>query len=179
MLRRTNASLIATLLACLPGLPLGAQDTRFGVTVPLTISGQLLRTERGRAVEPDARTWHPGFRLTAYPGLKLGENWYFYSALELTKEPYSYYETYYPESKFEARWIQAFLGYHWIGERKAFSFRTGQLASAFGAFPLRYDDAVNPLLNQPLSFSALLKIRPDGLPCGTKDLPNLREYGGR
>ena len=51
-----------------------------------------------------------GFRLTAYPALKLGDRWYLCSALQLTEEPYSYYETYYPESEFETRWIQAFLG---------------------------------------------------------------------
>ena len=50
------------------------------------------------------------------------------------------------------------------------------MASAFGAFPLRYDDAANSLLDQPLGYSTLLKICPDGLPCRTKDLPNLREY---
>ena len=165
-----------TLLWVLAGIPLAAQEARIGITVPLTISGQLLRTERARAIDADAPAWHPGFRLTAYPALKLGNHWYFYSALQLTTEPYSYYEAHYPESEFETRWIQAFLGYQWTGERKVFSFRAGQLAPAFGAFPLRYGDAANPLLDQPLGYSTLLNIRPDGLPCGTKDLPNLRYY---
>ncbi|MBI3934573.1 MAG: hypothetical protein HY316_07745 [Acidobacteria bacterium] len=176
MLRTAHSILIVTLLAGLANRPLRAQDARFGVTVPLTIAGQLLHTERAKAIEEDAGTWRPAFRLTAYPALKLGTNWYFYSALQISEEPFSYYEAYYPEAEFEMSLVQAFWGYRRMWERKAFGFKVGQLVSAFGSFPLRYNEAVNPLLDQPLGYSSLLKIRPDALPCGTKDLPNLRLY---
>ena len=176
MLRRLHPVLIAALLGGLWSHPLRAQDARFGVTVPLTIAGQLLRTERAQAIESDARVWRPAFRLTAYPSLKLGDHWYFYSALQWSEEPYSFYEAYYPEAEFESRLVQAFLGYQRSGERQAFSFKVGQLTSAFGAIPLRYDEAANPLLDQPLGYGSLLNIRPDALPCGVKDLPNLRVY---
>ena len=34
--------------------------------------------------------------------------------------------------------------------------KMGKLASAFGAFPLHYDDVVNPLIDQPLPYTYLL-----------------------
>jgi hypothetical protein len=48
--------------------------------------------------------------------------------------------------------------------------KAGKLSSAFGAFPLHYDDADNPLLDQPLPYAAYLKLRADQLPCGVADL---------
>ena len=48
--------------------------------------------------------------------------------------------------------------------------KAGRLTSAFGAFPLHYDDADNPLLDQPLSYVQTLALRHDQLPCGVEDL---------
>jgi hypothetical protein len=177
MLRPATAGLfLAAALLLASGAHLGAQDASIGFAAPLTISGQLLHTERGLAVDGDARTWQPAVRALAYPSMKLGDHWSFYSALQLEQKPYSYYDTYYPESEFEAKWTQAFLGYRLSGERHAVGFKVGKMVSAFGAFPLRYDDTANPLIDRPLGYGALLQMRPDALPCGTKDLPNLRYY---
>ena len=173
MLRRSS---LAILLVALLGRPLGAQDARVGVAVPLTVAGQALRTGRAEAIDADAVPWSAAFRATAYPSLKLGDRWYVYSAVQLNSEPYFFYESYYPDREVEARVLQAFLGYAWTGERKALGAKIGKLSSAFGSFPLRYDETDNPLLDQPLGYSAYLHIRPDALPCGVRDLPNLRSY---
>ena len=172
---------LATLLPALAILaairaPLVAQSARIGITVPVTLSGQLVGTERAQKIDPDTSSWNAGFRADFYPAVKLGQHWYFYSALQLNSEPYFYYETYYPERGVETTLLQSFLGYSWAGERKAANVKVGKLVSAFGSYPLRYDDAANPLLDQPLGYSTYLQIRPDALPCGTKDLPNLRFY---
>src|SRR5262249_15019896 len=58
----------------------------------------------------------------------------------------------------------------WTGQRLSATLKAGQLASAFGSFPLRYDDMANPLPDQPLSYRSRLRIRPDQLPCGVNDL---------
>jgi hypothetical protein len=140
------------------------------------VAGQVLRTVRAEAIDADAGPWSAAFRATAYPSLKLGDRWYVYSAVQLNSEPYFFYESYYPDREVEARVLQAFLGYAWTGERKALGAKIGKLSSAFGSFPLRYDETDNPLLDQPLGYSAYLHIRPDALPCGVRDLPNLRSY---
>ncbi len=185
MLRATRARVvIRSLTALLPALAilaasaatLLAQSARIGITVPVTLSGQLVRTERAKEIDPDASSWNAGFRANFYPAVRLGESWYFYSALQLHSEPYFYYETYYPGRALKARLLQGFLGYSWTGERRALNAKVGQLTSAFGSYPLRYDETANALLDQPLGYSTYLKIRPDALPCGTKDLPNLRIY---
>jgi hypothetical protein len=142
----------------------------------VTISGELFETHRAQAIDADADTWRPAIRATAYPSVKLGERWYFYSALQLSGGPFSYYDSFYPENETEHHIVQAFLAYRWAGERNAVSVKVGQLSAAFGAFPMRYDEASNPLLDEPLAYSNLLVIRPDALPCGVKDLPNLRYY---
>ena len=127
MLRQSSH---AILVIGLLGVPLGAQDARVGVAVPLTVAGQILRTERAQAIEPDAGPWSAAFRATAYPSLKLGERWYFYSAVQLNSEPYFFYESYYPDREVEAEVAQAFLGYAWTGEGRALGVKVGKLSSA-------------------------------------------------
>jgi signal transduction histidine kinase len=65
-------------------------------------------------------------------------------------------------SKIEAGYTRSF-------GKASVSLRAGKLTSAFGEFPLRYDDAANPMLDQPLPYPHL-KLRPDQLPCGVADL---------
>jgi len=48
--------------------------------------------------------------------------------------------------------------------------KAGQLTSAFGSFPLHYDDADNALLDQPFSYVTYLNLRPDQLPCSGDDI---------
>jgi len=48
--------------------------------------------------------------------------------------------------------------------------KVGQMASAFGSFPLRYDDRDNPLIDHPLSYTTQLPIRGDQLICNTGEL---------
>ena len=54
--------------------------------------------------------------------------------------------------------------------------KAGRLLPAFGSFPLRYDDAENPLLDQPLSYIQTLTLRAGQLPCGRNDLAH-QYYG--
>ena len=50
-----------------------------------------------------------------------------------------------------------------------YTFKAGQLTSAFGSFPIRYDDMANPLIDQPLAYRTELKLSPaqhgEELPC--------------
>ncbi len=105
-----------------------------------------------------------------YPTLTLGRHWFFYAAEEVRLAPYFYYDTYEPDHEWYIQAQQAFVGYQIRGEKTSVVFKAGNLASAFGAFPLHYDDADNALLDQPLSYIQYLGLRNDQLPCGVADL---------
>jgi hypothetical protein len=171
---RKSSVLIA--IVVLAGAPLRGQDSRIGVAMPFTVTGQALATQRLKSFDPGSSNRAAGFRATAYPTVQLGEHWYAYSAVQVSSEPFFYYESYYPEREVEAKVLQGFVGYTRTAERKALSFKVGKLASAFGAFPLRYDDTANWLLDQPMAYGSYLRIRPDQLPCGVNDFLHQTEY---
>jgi hypothetical protein len=91
-------------------------------------------------------------------------------------KPYFYYDAYDPEHEWYVETLQAYVGYQIHREKTSLVFKAGQLTSAFGAFPLHYDDAENTLLDQPLSYIQTLALRNDQLPCGVSNL--LRQHYG-
>jgi hypothetical protein len=165
-----------TLLAALFVWPLHAQDAPRGIAVPFTVSGGVLVSERGRAADPDAQRVIPGFRAVFYPSLKIDSRWFVYSDIQVQSKPFFYYDAFYPKNEVSTRVQQLFLGYDWMGEESSIEFKAGKLPSAFGSFPLRYDDTVNPLLDQPFGYGYIVKLRPDQLPCGVSDLVHQQTY---
>ena len=166
------------LLLFLPLLcqPAAAQYAATGISVPITLSGEAMDTQRPRLNYPGTNNWAAAFRAVFYPTLKLGSGWFAYSAFEVSSRPYFYYESYDNAGNVDTRVLQAFLGYTRTTDNKAVSVKVGELTTAFGSFPLRYDDAVNPLLDVPLSYGTQIKIRPDQLPCGVADLRGQRWF---
>ena len=75
--------LLVPLLAGSSGAGLHAQEAQVGVTVPVTITGGFLDTDRPKADVPSATSLYPGFRVLAKPQMKLGSHWYFYSAIQV------------------------------------------------------------------------------------------------
>lgn len=171
-LRWVSAQAALFIVACAAGTPrVAAQDGSFGVTMPITVSGDLWATHRRQKFAPTKGMWDGGFRAVFYPSAKLGSHWFAYSAIQVNSYPLFYYQTYYPSRNIDTSLIQALVGYTRTGEGKAFSIKAGKLASAFGAFPLRYDDSVNPLLDVPLTYyGAYVALRADRLPCGVPDV---------
>jgi hypothetical protein len=167
-MKRSSLILSLLLLTGTPGVKLGAQEAQVGIVVPVTISGDILDTGRAQSDEPSAPSVTAGFRVVATPQIKLGPHWYFYSAVQVYSAPYFYDDTRRADRYIETRLLQGFLGNTRRWGSTSLGFKIGTLSSAFGAFPLRYDDAVNPLLDQPLPYN-FLKLRPDQLPCGVAD----------
>jgi len=145
-----------------------SQEARVGVVVPLTITGGVLDTRRAQADDPSAPPFTVGFRVLATPQLKLGLHWYVYSAIQVYSAPFFYQDAFSADRYVRAKVLQGFVGYTQSRGKATLALRVGKLTTAFGAFPLRYDDAANPLLDQPLAYG-LLKLRPDQLPCGVTD----------
>jgi hypothetical protein len=166
----------ATLAALLISPLCAAQDAPRGVLMPFTVSGGVLVSERARAADPDAAEVVPGFRVVFYPSLKIDSHWFAYSAVQVQSKPFFYYDAFYPQKEVEVALHQLFVGYSWNGEDSALAVKAGELPSAFGSFPLRYDDTVNPLLDQPLGYTYIVKLRPDQLPCGVGDLMHQHTY---
>jgi len=126
------------------------------VALPLTMSVGFLDTGRAQYDDASAPRVFGGFRLLALPQIKLGAHWYGYSALQVRFTPYFYQDAYDYDRRIKFDVLQAFLGYSRSWNHTAIGVKIGKLSSAFGAFPLRYDDMVNPLLDQPLPYNYLL-----------------------
>lgn len=172
MLKRVFGCLLAAGLA----IPAAAQDAGFGVSIPVIVSGGAMYTGRLQLGEPDASPLTGGLRAVVYPTVQLGSHWFVYAAVQGRLAPYFYYDAYEPDHEVYFDTLQAFLGYQVRTEKTSWVFKAGRLSSAFGSFPLHYDDAENPLLDQPLSYIQTLTIRPDQLACGVNDL--LSQYYG-
>ncbi len=166
---------VLIILYTLAAMQSPAQDANFGFSVPMTISAGGMYTERLQSEGP-ASPITGGFRAMFYPTLKLGSHWFAYSAVQVRLAPYFYYDTYDGDHEFYNNVIQAYLGYSFRAGQTSVVLKAGRLSSAFGSFPLRYDDADNPLLDQPLQYISQLSLTANQLPCGVKDL-TAQSYG--
>jgi hypothetical protein len=155
---------------------LGQTDAEAGLAVPLTLSAGVLHTHRLQGYDRSASVVNGGFRAMAYPSVKLNKHVFGYAAIQVRSTPYFYYDSYSPKNQVKTDLIQAFAGYTGQIGKASIVIKGGKLASAFGSFPLRYDDTENPLLDQPLSYVTQLRLRPDQLPCGVSDLLHQAAY---
>jgi len=158
------------MFAALLAAALPAQDSNFGISVPVTVSGGAMYTQRLQFADPSDSPVTAGLRAVIYPTLQLGSHWFAYAAVQSRLTPYLYYDAYDSEHEWYLETIQAFLGYAIRSEKSSLVFKAGRLSTAFGAFPLHYDDAENSLLDQPLSYIQSLTLRHDQLPCNVGDL---------
>ncbi len=173
MLKRT------AIVAALGGLLCAgayAQEAEFGITVPVTLSFGAMDTHRFQIIDPKFGSATPAFRAMMYPTLKLGSHWFLYAALQVRKIPYFYYDAFLRGRDVEFDVPQAYIGYAAQAGKASMVFKAGQLVSAFGSFPLHYDDMQNPVIDQPLSYITRITMRTDQLSCGTSELLR-QKYG--
>jgi len=173
-MRHLKSARLAGLWLGLAALPAIGQES--GISMPITVSGGALYSQRLQFANPSNSPATAGFRAVLYPTVKLGTHWFGYAAVQLRESPYFYYDAFFPEHEYYSTVMQAFIGYSMRKGNTAVVIKAGELASAFGAFPLRYDDTDNPLLDQPLSYITEIPLRTDQLPCGTNDLTH-QNYG--
>jgi hypothetical protein len=148
----------------------GSQDSNLGFSLPVTLSAGAMYTGRLQFEDPGNLPLTAGAQIMLYPTVTLGPHWFAYAAQQFRLSPYLYYDAYDPEHEWYIQTIQAFVGYQIRREKTSVVLKAGRLSSAFGAFPLHYDDADNALLDQPLSYIQTLALRNDQLPCGVADL---------
>jgi hypothetical protein len=169
--RLLNRQLNRLLCVGAAGAALAAgQEATSGFSMPVTLAGGAMYTQRLQFSDPTGSAYTAGFRAMFYPTIRLGQNWFGYAAVQVRETPYVYYDAYDPNHQFNVDTLQAFIGYSVQRGQTAMVIKAGRLTSAFGSFPLRYDDAENFLLDQPLSYITDVPLRHDQLPCGTADL---------
>jgi hypothetical protein len=152
-----------------PCLKLAAQEAAVGLTVPLTITGDFPDTDRAKSDDPSAPPLSAGFRVLLSPRSNSGRTGTSIQPFRCIPRPSFTTIRTVRIGTLRPRCWQMSLGYTRSFGKASVSLRAGKLTSAFGEFPLRYDDAANPMLDQPLPYTHL-KLRPDQLPCGVADL---------
>jgi len=158
---------VALLWAC--NLP--AQEATYGISVPLTVSGDVLYGHGAAARDGGESSISGGGRVVLSPTLRLGAHWFAYAAIEVYSSSYFPYDRPGGERPpVTAGPLQAFLGYATKIGGVSLLIKGGQLSSAFGMFPLEYDDAKTAFVNPPAVYIANLPLRADQLACGVADL---------
>lgn len=152
---------LATCLA-IAARVMGAAEA--GFEMPLTLSGGTFFSNA-----PDNH--RAGVRAVAYPTLSLGRHWHFAGAIQAHTRPYFIEQLTTQGNGVRADVLQAYLGYAHYWNRNSVAVRAGMLTSAFGSFLLRYDDAINPLIDMPLGYGYYYKpVTTYGLPGAQIDL---------
>jgi hypothetical protein len=166
-----NRSVLILSCVVILGLRVRGQEATSGVSLPITVSGNTRATWEAATEGNEGRSTTAGFRAVLTPTLKLGPHWFAYSALDVHSSKYLSYETGSEESQpVEFNVMQAFVGYSATIPKGTLLIKAGQLSSAFGLFPVEYDDSKMPLIDAPMLYTGYLPIRPDQLPCGVKDV---------
>ncbi len=152
---RRALAVLALAVAC--AAPAAAQE--FDVSMPVTLTAEAIQTHRLQTEDPTATPYSAAFRALLYPTLKLSDNWFVSAAVQFSSTPFFYYDAFSAERTVEHQIIQAYVGYKRNTSFGAVLVKAGQLATAFGSFPIHYDDADNPLIDQPLTYLPLLPCR--------------------
>jgi hypothetical protein len=133
------------LVACVLCSIACAQEAGSGVELSGTVS----------VLAADSRDGSPltgGFRAVLYPTWKISEHWSVSAAVQVHSRPYFYDEFSTNGDGVKADILHASLNYSRFWKNRSMVVRVGELTSAFGSFLLRYDDAVNPLIDKPMSY---------------------------
>ncbi len=135
-------------------LPLSAlaQEASQGIDLDATVTGQAVYAHSLTEAPRDGSPVAGGFQSLLYPTWKMGDHWDFQGAVEIISRPF-YYESFSTQGYgLKAQILQANLSYSKVGKKGSVVVRAGEMTSAFGAFLLRYDNAVNPLVGMPMGY---------------------------
>jgi hypothetical protein len=131
---------------------LRAQEAQSGFTLSGTVSELTTYSHQLSAPPRDGSPLIAGFRAVLYPTWKLSDHWAVTAAVQIYSRPYFFEEFSTQGYGIKTDILQANLGYSQFWNDGSVVVRAGELSSAFGSFLLRYDDAVNPLIDKPISY---------------------------
>lgn len=145
----------AILIFCCLQACLLAQEAQSGFEVRGTVSEGVSYSHQLAAQDEGPLTG--GFRAVLYPTWKLNDHWAISGAIQTHSTPYFFEE--FPTRHYgvKADVLQANLSYSRFWNGGSVVVRLGELSTAFGSFLLRYDDAVNPLIDMPMAYGYYYK----------------------
>jgi hypothetical protein len=139
------------------------QEAGSGFDLRTTITGQGLYSRELTQVPRSAGAFLGGARMMLYPTWKLNEHWTVTASLQGYTRPFFYSEFATQGIGAKVNVLQGSLNYARFWNQASVQVRAGQLSSTFGSFLLRYDDAVNPLLDLPIAYGYYSPVSPLGL----------------
>jgi hypothetical protein len=139
------------LLCCLAlgALRLFAQEAGSGLNLRETLSGLGVSSNVLSAAPRSASSFAAGLRSVTYPTWKISANWGVTGAFQFATRPYFYGDFTTAGYGAKGTLLQSTLNYARASDKGSLLARVGVLSTAFGSFPLRYDDADNPLVDMP------------------------------
>ncbi|HEX4771360.1 MAG TPA: hypothetical protein VH351_11035 [Bryobacteraceae bacterium] len=153
-----------------------AQAANYGISAPIVVSGAAELAHNTGGVD-NSTQGRAGVRATVAPSLLLGAHWFAYSLVDIRSSDYLPYEEHGDEAAIDTRLSQAYIGYKQDFAHASLLVKAGRLASAFGSYPLQYNDAKTAFINPPLPYYQPLPFRPDQRACDLDDLLG-QDYGG-
>ncbi len=148
-MKRTLLS--ACVLVALSGTTYG-QETATGLDLRATLSGEVAGSPLLSADPRNGSSTVAGFRSVFYPVLNLSEHWGATGAFQLYSRPFYYDSFKNAGNGVNGTLLQGSLNYSRVSSQGLLLVRAGQLSTAFGSFPLRYDDAENPVVDLPVEY---------------------------
>jgi len=150
--------------ARLPG-----QEASSGIDLRATVTGEAVYSHQLTESPRDGSPAAAGFRAMLYPTWKIDKHWTISGAIDVNSRPYFEEDFSTQGYGVTTRILQANIGYSRVWKGASVVVRAGQLTSGFGSFPLRYDDAENPLLNVPMEYGYSAGATTAGLAGGQVD----------
>jgi hypothetical protein len=144
------------LYLCLPVAAL-AQEANSGFELRSTIAVEAINSPQLSSAPRLGAETTAGFRAMFYPTWKISRHWSVTGAVQVHSRPYFGEELTMQGYGVRGDVLQGHLDYSRFWRHSSVVFRAGMLSSAFGSFLLRYDDAVNPLIDYPLSYGYYYK----------------------
>jgi len=141
-----------------------AQEADSGFELRTTLSAEAFTSQELKQPPRDGDPVSGGFRAVLYPVWKWNANWSVEGAFQVVSRPYFYDEFSTQGYGINGNLLQAHLSYSRFWKKASVVARVGVLSSAFGSFLLRYDDAVNPLIDIPISYGYYSGVTLLGLP---------------
>ena len=134
-----------------------AQEANSGFTLGTTISGEVLYSPALSSPPRNGDDVTGAFRAVLYPTWKVSQHWAFSGAVEAYSHPYFFEDFSNTTTGTSVQILHANVSYARFWENRSVVLRAGQLSSGFGSFLLRYDDAVNPLIDVPMSYGYYMR----------------------
>jgi hypothetical protein len=139
-------------LCCLFTSIAGAQEANSGLDLRATISGVSAYSDELTDAPRNGNGFVTGASAILYPTWKISSNWSISGAIQLATRPFYYSDFSTQGYGAKADILQLNLTYSKFWTNRSVVVRLGQLSTAFGSFLPRYDPAVNPLIDIPLTY---------------------------